>query len=654
MRHTLLIGLLLFMSGMITAQPIIRAGDVGSFAADFAVGGETAGYASGTCITSGDINGDGIDDIIYGVPFAAPNQSQNAGEVHVFFGRKNRQGLERMQVVRFTSLPDVIITGENVADRLGTSVATGDINGDGIDDLIMGAGGYTPPGRSRAGSVFVLFGRQTWPSFYVFAAQRADVQVIGNASTDKLGGHKTHVPATYTAQSVGTCDLNGDGIQDLVCGAPDSNFTKNGINRARAGTVYVFWGQRNWPANTKLDMSVTQASVTIYASHNYSHLGACFASGDLNGDGIQDLAIGEPEGNGPGGSACGMTHVIYGRPNFPANYELDLGFNGQADFLVLGDNQWDQSGYSLDMGDVNNDGLDDLLIGAWRYDPKNGQRDLGGAAYLFLGSTTRGPNAKADLNTTLAWLNFQGSAQQEWLGYRVRIIDFDGDGTKDMVMSAPSMSPNFRQNAGGIYVVRGGRVLPPFFILDFSLPNTADYLFWGDTQGEYIGQSMGVGDVNGDGVGDIISAGDLTAFGNANQLTGRVVVTHGGSFYPTAPARVGSTMTMQLRMPAESGKPYICAASTLGNIGIPIAPGKVVPLDVDPFFLLSAFFPGNGIFRGFNGVLDPTGTAAPRVDIPGTGGLVGATLYYAAVVLDASQPGGVSRVSNRVHTTMVP
>lgn len=635
------------------AQPNIRQGDVGNLAADLAISGEAAGTQTGASIATGDVNGDGIDDLIYGVPFANPNQLNFAGEVHVYFGQRQRPGQERRQIVKFSSLPDVLISGENASDRLGTSVATGDINGDGIDDVIMGAGGYTPPSRSRAGSVFVLFGRANWPGFYVLQAQRADVQVIGNTFTDKLGGHKTHSPPTYSAQSVAACDLNGDGIDDLVCGAPDANYNVNNLNRNRAGAAYVFWGQRNWPAATKLDLAITSASVTCYASHNFAHLGASFAAGDFNGDGIEDLAIGEPEGNAPGGAAAGITHVVYGRPNFPPNHVMDFGFNAQADLTIRGDNQWDQSGYSLDAGDVNADGISDLLVSGWRADPGLPARDLAGGAYLFYGSTTRPPNAVIDLNSTLADVNFQGAAQNDWLSYRVRITDFDGDGFDDCCMSAPSASPNFRTNAGMTFIVRGGRVLPPFFILDFALPGTADWVIWGDTAQEYLGQTMAAGDFNGDGIGDLVQGGDITAFGNAGGLTGRVVVTYGGPLWTTSAPQVGTTMGLAMKFANQGGKTYVCAAAGSDRVGVPLGAAGRIPLDIDPFFLLSAFFPGNGVFFNFSGVLDATGAGSASVQLPNLPGLIGTTLYYSGIVLDPAAPNGVAAIANRVHTTIV-
>ena len=638
------------------AQVTGRSGDTNQLEADFTVLGEAAKYQSGASIATGDINGDGLDDLIYGVPWSNPNQLVSAGEVHVFFANKIRKGQEVKKIVMISSIPDLIVTGENRADRLGTSVATGDVNGDGIQDLIMGAGGYSPSGRTTCGSVFVLFGRGSWPTFYVLQALRADIQVIGASSVDKLGGHKTHAPATYTGQSVGAGDLNGDGIDDLICGAPDATFTTGGLpKRSKAGAAYVLWGQKNWQANYRHDLSTTPASLTIYSSLHYAHLGGCVDAGDFNGDGIQDLVIGEAEGNAPGGSGAGNTYMLWGRRNWLPNAVLDLGLQQKADLTIMGDNQWDQSGYSFDLGDFNNDGIQDLILGAWRHDPKNRTRTEGGKVYIFYGKKNWPANAVVDLGTTLGDLSFEGANTDDWLGYRVRAGDVDGDGIDDMIMSAPKTTPNFRTHAGVTFMFRGGQVFQPYRTID-TQTYPSDWRIWGGVTQEYLGQTLAVGDVNGDRVADIIQGGNVTDF-NANQTStaGRVVATYGGPLYPTSAAKIGTTMNLKIYSPSCKNLIYMCAGSLAvnGNAGIPISATRTIPVDISTLFLLS-LAQGYPV-KNFVGVLDGTGTStAPAMGIPNIPGLVGLSAYYTTAILDGTAPQGIRQVGNRVHSTMIP
>ena len=619
------------------AQSTGRAGDLSGLAADFTIRGEKNAYQQGASVTTGDVNGDGLEDLIYGVPLASPNNLAYAGEVHVFLANRVRKGHENIQVSWFQNKPDVIVTGEIQGNRLGTSVATGDINGDGIADLIMGGGGYRLPYRSEIGSVFVLFGRSQWPSFYVLAAQRADVQIIGSSTDDKLGGHKTHVPTTYSGQSVGAFDLNGDKIADLICGAPDASFTVNGLARSRAGATYIFWGQPNWPPQFKVDLKSAPASVTVYSGYDNGHLGACFAGGDFNGDGWGDVAIGEPEGNGPGGAATGNVYVFRGRAGWPANAVIDLGYGQQADIRIIGDNQWDQLGYSIDMGDFNHDRIDDLLIGAWRYDPEGGKRDVGGIAYVVNGNTSFPPNHVIDFNTTIGDLNFLGAATGSWLGYRVRAGDVDADGIDDMILSAPGSSPNFRSQAGTVYLFRGGQALPPYYTID-THSNASDWRLDGANVQDYSGQTLAVGDVNGDRIPDIVQGGDATAFTSSRTLEGRVTVTYGGPLFITSRPVVGTTMGMKILCPSSANESYICAASlgTFGNQGIPLG-NRAVPLDPDWLFLLSLM--QQPIFRRFTlQFLDGTGVALPEVAIVNDPVLVGFNLYYSMVINQPTAP----------------
>jgi len=644
------------------AQPTGRAGDTSLLEDDFTILGEKVKYLAGASIATGDINGDGLGDLIYGVPWAMPNnQYQFAGEVHVFFGHKNRTlgGQATKNIIgwpNYTSIPDVTISGENPGDKLGTSGSTGDVNGDGIQDLIMGAGGYSTATRSTAGSVFVIFGKTNWPTFYVLRAQRADIQVIGAHFTDKLGGHKTHVPATDTGQTVGAGDINGDGIDDLIMGAPDATFTQSSLpKRSLAGACYVLWGQKNWQPQYVHDLLTTQASVTVYSSLVSAHLGGAVDVGDINGDGIGDLIIGEPEGLAPGGSGGGNTYVFNGRTNWPANAVIDLGLGTKADITIMGHNQWDQSGYSLDVGDFNNDTIDDLILGAWRHDAKGRTRNNSGKVYVFYGNKAFPPNHQIDLKLTLGDLNFIGTGNETWLGYRVRAGDVDGDGIDDMIMSSPGETPsNFKSQAGITYVYRGGQTKPPFFLIDWQT-FYSDWRIWGGNADECLGQTLEVGDINGDKVADIIQGADLTVFNSNTTERGKVVVTYGGPLFATAAAKVNTTMTFKILSPADGNRFFIAAASFgLGNnAGIPIAPGRVIPIDADVLTVLSAF--NINPFAGFQGFLDGSGVSTtPSLAIPNFPVLVGNNLFFTVLIQDPAAPQGIKTIGNRVHSTITP
>jgi len=632
------------------AQSAGRAGDTAGLEADFTVIGEYDGAYNGGSIAVGDVNGDGLDDLVYGVPLASPNNLAGAGEVHIFFAERTRKGLAVQKIKSVSSLPDVIIGGESPGHRLGTAVAVGDLNGDGINDVIMGGGGYTVTGRSTCGGVFVVFGRRTWPAFYNLQAQRADVQVIGAHHTDHLGGHKTHTPATYTGQSVAAGDINGDGIDDLICGAPDATFTLNQVERVHAGAVYVLWGRSNWSAPHQRDLTTTAADLTIYSRQTKARLGGCVRTGDFNGDRLTDLVVGADEEDAPGRAAAGFTHVFWGRRSWPGTV-LDLGGTGKADVTIMGERQWDQTGYSFDLGDFNNDQIDDLIVGGWRYDAIQSTRQNSGRVHVFYGKKGRTPNEVIDLGSTLGDLNFLGAGSENWLGYRVAAGDVDGDGIDDMVMSAPGAASSMRTRAGITYVFRGGQFRPPFYTIDLQFIGV-DWRLSGPAAEIGLGQSLGLGDINGDRVADVVQGGDLTNFGGTPtfRAVGRVVATYGGPLFLTSPAKVGSTMTMKILSPADANQIYVCATSfgSGGNAGIPLPGAGVVPIDLEPITVLSVM--NLPPFLGFSGGLDSNGiSTAPAVALPNAPALVGISLFYAMIVIK-----NPIRIGNRVHTTIGP
>ncbi|MBN2490648.1 MAG: FG-GAP repeat protein [Planctomycetes bacterium] len=635
-------------------QPAGRAGDTSQLEADFTILGDYPGAYTGASIAVGDVNGDGIHDLVYGVPLAQPASMTAAGEVHVFFGMRTRPGHELKQLKSPSCLPDLVVSGENPGDRLGTSVAVGDVNGDGIDDLILGAGTYTQPARSATGSVFVLFGRKDWPSSRALRAERADIQVIGAHYTDRLGGHRTQVPATYTGQSVAAGDLNGDGIDDLILGAPDATYTVNELSRSRGGAVYVLWGRGNWPAAHKHDLLATPADLTFYAAHSNAYLGACFAVGDFNGDGVADLALGAPGGNAPGRSGVGLTSLIWGRQNWPAGAVVDFGADGKADLAVLGERPWDQSGSSVALGDLDGDRLADLVIGAWQHAPANQARILGGKVYVLKGKSHLPPAAVVDLSVALADLSFLGASTGDWLGYRVRTADLDGDGLEDLALSAPGASPGFRARAGITYLFRGGRATPPYSTLDLQTA-AVDWRIWGGVAHEYLGQALGVGDVNGDGVADLLQAGDLTNFDGLTTYAGRLVVTYGGPLFANARARIGNTLSLTVLSPANPREVFVAAASfgLAANRGIALGSGRVIPIDVDVLTVLCLL--NSPPFTGFVGQLDGVGVSTtPTTALPAVSGLVGVTLFSSMVIQKPSAPQGIQLIGNRVHTTILP
>jgi hypothetical protein len=268
----------------------------------FVINGIDAGDSSGNSVsTAGDVNGDGIDDIIIGAKFSDPNGQDKAGESYVVFGGAAVGAGGTLELSSLNGVNGFVINGFDEFDQSGISVScAGDINGDGTDDIIIGAIG----GNAGAGTSYVVFGGAA----------------VGAGGTLEL------------------VSLNG------IYG-----FAINGINTAVASGVSVSW------------------------------------AGDVNDDGTDDIIIGAYRGRPNGVTHAGESYVVFGAPGLGAGlWWWDLSeLNGVNGFFINGIDSSDHSGFSVSSaGDINGDGVDDIIIGAYGADP-NGQGEAGESYVVF-------------------------------------------------------------------------------------------------------------------------------------------------------------------------------------------------------------------------------------------------------------------------------
>ena len=319
----------------------------------FVINGVSAEDYSGFSVSiAGDINGDGIDDLVIGAPYASTN-ADYAGASYVVFG--SSQGLPNpLNLSGLDGSNGFVINGTNAGDYAGASVsAAGDINGDGFDDLIIGAPGASPD-QAYSGASYVVFGSDSdynWPGSLELSALDGNNGFV-------INGVGAYDESGTSVSSAG--DINGDGIGDVIIGAP----------YAGAGASYVVFGSDVVDGlPNPLNLSSLDGSNGFLingVSQGDSLGGAVSEAGDINHDGIDDVIIGAIFA-GPGESYAGTSYVVFGDdeegglPN-PLNLSDLDGSNG---FVINGVTSGDDTGTSVSSaGDINFDTFDDVIIGA--------------------------------------------------------------------------------------------------------------------------------------------------------------------------------------------------------------------------------------------------------------------------------------------------
>ncbi|MBI3469634.1 MAG: FG-GAP repeat protein, partial [Planctomycetes bacterium] len=397
-------------------------------------GTATGDNFSWSVASAGDFDSDGIDDLLIGANLASPNGIQAAGEVYLIYGR--HVWPERIDVSALNANDGFTLRGLNLHEGLGTAVAGGgDANGDGYSDILIGAP-WTRFGENRAGAAYLIFGRP----------RGAPPLDLANLSSDgvQLRGQNFGDAAGQALAFAG--DVNRDGLDDLLVGAPyaDPN------NQNNAGTTYLVFGQPVWPTTLSLAelgaSGVAMHGVGQGVEDNSGY--SVDSAGDLNGDGYADIVIGAPGASSNGDIDGGRTFVVLGAASLPA--ELELGsLSGANGFVLNGVRYFDESGHSVGpAGDIDGDGLDDLLIGA----PGAFRPEHRGGAYVVFGRREFPATINLvtfDGNTGFAFASDNGF---DFFGSSVGLIgDMDGDGLSDVAVGAPAAS----SWAGEAHVVVG-------------------------------------------------------------------------------------------------------------------------------------------------------------------------------------------------------
>ena len=398
----------------------IDLGNLGS--AGITITGAAGDYSGWSVSSAGDVNNDDYDDFIIG----AWGVNINAGESYLIYGADSLPA-----TIDLSSLGayGITITGAVAGDNSGYSVSgAGDVNGDGISDILIGAPEADPGGNSNAGKSYLIYGSASLPT-------TIDLNSPLGAYGITISGAITN---GYSGRSVsGAGDVNGDGISDILIGAPIAN--------SRDGVTYIIYGD-----NTLADFTLPPdpgegITITGETGSGLDNGRSVSGAGDVNGDGISDILIGASGSSAPD---TGKSYLIYGSTSLPDTIDLGaLGSNG----ITMTGGIGDFAGFSVsDAGDQDGDGYADFLIGAANADPEG--RANAGEGYLIYGSDSLEDfTLPPDPGTGIT---IKGAVANDFSGSSISGAgDVTGDGCPDLLIGAPYADPDEHSNAGESYLI---------------------------------------------------------------------------------------------------------------------------------------------------------------------------------------------------------
>ncbi len=447
------------------------------FRIDGAAAGNNLGYGISA---AGDFNGDGIDDLIVGA-FGIDAGATDTGGVYVLFGKTTPFA---PTLALSDLMPDqgVRMVGAGQYFNVGLDVSrAGDVNGDGIDDIMTGSQGA----NSGYGALYVVYGTTS--------AIAPDLNLAGLNGANGFVVTGGNSQLSWVMDAAG--DVNGDGVDDiLVTSAMASSFVLFGRTAAQGGF------------GAHVDLNLLDGT-TGFRINSQGVIGDMTGVGDINGDGFDDIVLGTVE-NGPAGAYSGAAHVIFGRQGgFPAALSVN-DLDGTNGFHIYGTSSYQSLGVAVaGPGDLNADGIDDLVITTGGY--------YGPAqAFVVYGRDTAASGNFAlnfDLNglTAATGLVINSAGASGWGLIVASAGDVNGDGGADLLIGDSRLSPDGVYQAGSAYILYG--IVPPITFVGGAKAETVN-----GAGGNDVLSGMGGNDtLNGLAGNDSLDGGD-----GADKLNG--------------------------------------------------------------------------------------------------------------------------------------
>lgn len=530
------------------------------------------GGSLGFVTVAGDLNNDGVADVVVGAPSETSINARLAGNVYVLFGPQTGENID-LQTMVTSPNTGFKIFGAMRWDQTGSSVrAAGDVNNDGVDDIIIAAPGNT----DGNGLAYVIYGRNIPNGAAAFTDIDLLTMVTGPTTGFKITGVTVASGASYGISIGCAGDINADGFADLIVGASGNS----PLNRAQAGSAFVIFGNANHlDVNVLYMITGPTTGFRIYGATANEYVGYTVSgAGDVNGDGVDDFVVGSEARVSNQYQTTGFTYVIFGNASADA-YRTDMDLLSWTTSASSGFRLYGEILPSVSSaGDFNNDGVRDIVVGAPQYvavDRSSPTLQIGKAYVVFGRDVAHGAAPLLDLNLT-------SMVSSPVTGLRITCFDrslsfisevrhagdVNGDGIDDVILGAKWMDPTAegtgafyrpgnRQDAGISYVLYGSASAAAYSAdLDVTswaqVPSDRGYRILGNYTSDMSGCSVsGAGDFNLDGVGDlIIGAAGASPPGRPNA--GKAYVIYGNR---TAAAGTPTAQPTQLSTPLSTRIP---------------------------------------------------------------------------------------------------